>query len=403
MRRNGPVRICMLVHNVYGRDARVRRYAEYLAIDGRLVDVICLAAESGQAETLLPGIRLFPLPMKRVRKEGLGQAYQWGLAAVMMLLLMCRLDMRYRYDVVHVHNMPDFLVFSALWPRLRGCPVILDLHDPIPELAMSKLGVPMDHSLIRGLVLIERIACLFSSHLITAVPTFKEAFTQRGLPRDKITVIMNAADPRIFSFNPDLRPRTRIPGSLILLYVGTVADRYGLDVCVHALPFLRDQIPGVKLRVVPKVRDEGAGLEKILHLAETLGVRDTIELLDPVPLEEMPNVMRRADVGIYPARRDCHMDLALSLKVPEMAQLGLPIVATRLTVLEELFGEDAIAFVPPEDSDAFAAKILELYRSPDLAWRLAQTALQRALSLRWETQYSKYKSLIGHLIGEELR
>lgn len=187
---------------------------------------------------------------------------------------------------------------------------------------------------------------------------------------------------------------------MILLYVGTVADRYGLDVCVRALPLLRGEIPGIRLKVVPKVRGEGAALEEILRLAVELDVRDAVDLMAPVPLEEMPNIMKQADVGVYPARRDCHMDLALSLKIPEMAQLGLPIVATRLTVLEELFGEDAIAFVPPGDCDAFAAKILELYRSPDMAQRLVQTARQRALSLGWQNQYSKYKSLIRHLLGK---
>ena len=30
--------------------------------------------------------------------------------------------------------MPDFLVFSALIPKLLGAKVVLDLHDPMPEL-----------------------------------------------------------------------------------------------------------------------------------------------------------------------------------------------------------------------------------------------------------------------------
>jgi glycosyltransferase involved in cell wall biosynthesis len=388
----------MLVHNIYGRDARVRRYAEYLAMDGCLIDVICLTPETGRADTGHVGIRLFPLPMKRVRKEGWKHAFQWALATILMFLFMCGLDLRYRYDLVHVHNMPDFLVFCALLPRLRGCPVILDIHDPVPELAMSKLGLQRDHMMIRILALLERLCCLFSSHVITAVPTFKSVLVQRGERPEKITVIVNAADPRIFSFKPDARRRASMPGSMILLYVGTVADRYGLDVCVRSLPFLQSQIPDIRLKIVPKVREEGAALDKILCLVAELNVRDSLELIDPVPLEEMPDIMRQADVGVYPARRDCHMDLALSLKIPEMAQVGLPIVASRLTVLEQMFGEDAIAFVPPGDCDAFAAKILELHQSPEIAQSLAQTALQRALSLRWENQYSDYKNLIRNLL-----
>ena len=46
-----------------------------------------------------------------------------------------------RYDVVHVHNLPDFLVFAALVPRLRGASIVLDLHDLMPEFFMSRFGV----------------------------------------------------------------------------------------------------------------------------------------------------------------------------------------------------------------------------------------------------------------------
>ena len=76
--------------------------------------------------------------------------------------------------------------------------------------------------------------------------------------------------------------------------------------------------------------------------------------------------MMQADIGVYPAISDCHMDVALSLKIPEMVNMRLPIVATRLPVLEELYGENAIAFVPSDDHEALASKILELGRSPEL-------------------------------------
>jgi glycosyltransferase involved in cell wall biosynthesis len=399
--RERPIRVCMVVHNVYARDARVRRYAEYLAADGCLVDVICLASEDRGEQTLDPRIRVFPISMRRIRQEGWKQALEWAVSGFLMFWLACKLDLRYRYDLVHVHNMPDFLVFCAVLPRLRGCPVILDIHDPIPELAMSKLGLSPSHPAIRLLALIERACAWFSSHVITAVSTFKEKLVARGTLPEKITVIMNAADPRIFAPVTARKEqnRHRDRTSWVVLYVGTVARRYGLDVCVRALPLLKKSIPGVRLQVVPKVREEGLALEELLFLADSLGVRSLVHVSDPVPLEAMPQVMRQADVGVYPARRDCHMDLALSLKIPEMAQMGLPMVATRLTVLEELFGEHAIAFVPPEDSEALADKIVELYRSPDLSRRFAENASRCARSLAWETQYERYRALLRRFVG----
>lgn len=43
-----------------------------------------------------------------------------------------------RYAAVHVNNIPDFIVFSALLPKLMGAKVLLDIHDPMPNTFASK-------------------------------------------------------------------------------------------------------------------------------------------------------------------------------------------------------------------------------------------------------------------------
>ena len=48
------------------------------------------------------------------------------------------LHKRNRYDVIHIHNMPDFLVFAAWYPKLTGAKLILDIHDVVPELFANK-------------------------------------------------------------------------------------------------------------------------------------------------------------------------------------------------------------------------------------------------------------------------
>jgi len=392
-------RVLMITHSVYVRDTRVRRYAEPLADEENCVDVICLASEDGKPQSNHPNIVVHALPMTRTRREGLAHVFEWIYAALMMFVYCSRLDLRHRYDLIHVHNMPDFLVFSALIPRLRGCPVILNIHDPTPELAQSKLQVTKKHIAVRMEILVEKISIKFSTHIITATPTFENILISRGVPREKITVIMNAADPR-FSREIAQRNSRERKDTFALLYVGTVANRYGLQIGIRALPILRAQIPGIKLKVVPKIRDEGKALDDCLELARTLGVSDLVEVSDPAPLEMMPDIMQQADIGIYPALSDCHMDQALSLKIPEMASVGLCIVSTRLPVLEELFGEDSIAFVPPGDFEALADKVMELYRSPEFMESLARRAKERSASLTWESQYRVYRELLRQMLGK---
>jgi glycosyltransferase involved in cell wall biosynthesis len=393
------IRICMLTHSVYSRDTRVRRYAEYLAQDGYKTDVICLNSENGLPQSYSPMVSVYSLPMTRIRNEGLGLIKSWFAVFASMFFLLSKLELKHHYDLIHVHNVPDFLVFCALIPRLRGCPVILNIHDPVPELAQSKLGLSETNAVIRGLRFLERISVGFSTHVITATRTFERLLISRNVPSQKITVISNAADPRFFRYDECAEKAREKRSGFTLLYVGTVAARYGLDVCIRALPTLKDRIPGLRLRIVPKIVCEGKALDDCLELARKLGVRDLVQVDQPVPLERMPDLMRDADVGVYPADVDCHMDIALSLKIPEMAATGLPIIATRLSVLEEIFGEDAIAFVPPRDPTAFASKVLELYESPLLRQALIRKAAEKSAELAWENQYETYRKLVEHLIG----
>lgn len=385
----------MITHSIYERDTRVRRYAEYLIRDGFVVDIISLRPEDDRPAAQPAGIQVYHIPRRRVRREGVSQAFEWFVGAFLMFLYTTVLDIRNHYDLIHVHNMPDFLVFCAIVPRLRGVPVILNVHDPVPEIAMSKFGVSGSHPVVLLESLTEQISIRFSSHVLTATTAFRDILVQRGVPRQKITVVMNAASS-IFSMKHS--DRRLDPSGFTLLYVGTVARRYGLDVLVRALAILRPEIPGLRLRILPKIRNEGEGLRLSLELAENLGVRDLIDLEDPAPLEQMPDIMRQADLGVYPARRDIHMDIALSLKIPEMVNVGLCVVSSRLTVLEDLYGEDAIAFVPAEDPAALAAKILELYQAPEERERLAANARERSKGFTWEHQYKEYLAVIEHLV-----
>jgi glycosyltransferase involved in cell wall biosynthesis len=392
----------MLTHSVYARDIRVRRYSEYLAEEGHCVDIVCLGTEDRAAQSSHPNITVYPLPFSRSRHEGLGLMVNWLLTALMMGVLSTILEARHGYNIVHVHNMPDFLVFCPLLSRLRGVPVILNIHDPQPELARSKLGLSSGHFSIRAQILMEKAAILFSSHVITSTNVFKERLIERGVPEDKITVVLNGPDPRIFK--PTLKPtyQRSEASSFCLLYVGTVADRYGLHVAVEALPRLRRSIPNVKLLVYTKIVHEGAALDSCIRLARNLGVTDLFEVHEPIPIEDMPRLMQSCDIGIYPAFKDCHMDTALSLKVPEMATVGLPMVASRLTVLEELFGDEAIAFVPPSDPSALADRIIELSHSPELMERLARNALNKVSALDWPAQYDTYHALLESLLNSTI-
>ena len=392
-------RILMLTNSVYSRDIRVRRYAEYLVNDGYLVDIICLASEDDAPQSEDIRIGVYPVPMKRRRREKIRHLIDWGMSITLMSWYVNKLDLEHKYSLIHIHNMPDVLVFCAIIQKFKGIPILLNVHDTVPEITQSKLRIGPNHPIVKIQCILEKICVRFSAHIITATESFKRKLVERGTPEEKITVVTNFPDERLFNSRESLRGRRDDDGEFILLYVGTVALRYGLQTVVEALPSIREEIPGVKLQVFTKIKGEGKALSDCVKLAMDLGVGDIFEVNDPVPLERMPYIMANADIGLYPALKDCHMDNALSLKIPEMVNMELPIVASKISVLEELYGSDSIAFVESGVVEDWALKIVELYKCPEKRRLYAMNAKAKGSKMLWKDQYPIYLRLVKKMIG----
>ena len=131
-----PKRHCMVVFAFYPLgETRVQRQAEALAENGYDVDVICLRGPDEAVFEDVRGINVYRLPVGRLLWfSGLvGRFLAYLLFLILTAFKLIPLHLKRRYGVVQVHNLPDFLVFCALFPKLMGAKTILDIHDVMPE------------------------------------------------------------------------------------------------------------------------------------------------------------------------------------------------------------------------------------------------------------------------------
>src|SRR5579859_7709488 len=183
----------------YPYEPRVLRLVQAAVDAGHRVDVICLRRSHEKVYEVLDGVHVYRMPMSR----GFGLPLPitvliWGWFLLLAGATVTWLHMKRAFDVIHVHNMPDFLVFSALFPKLLGAKIVLDIQDVSPELMAIKAK-----RFLRGLVIYlaiwqERISTSFANHVITVGWPFEELLLQRGVPKEKLTVIINSADPKLF-------------------------------------------------------------------------------------------------------------------------------------------------------------------------------------------------------------
>src|SRR5271165_1469562 len=126
-------RAAVIVFAYYPSDVRVMRAAEAMSRAGIDVDLLCIQQFPDEPRREhIAGVKVFRTAVRKRRSGKLAYTSQYLAFLVLSFLWLSWRQLTRRYDVVHVHNMPDFLVFSAAFAKILGARVVLDLHDPTP-------------------------------------------------------------------------------------------------------------------------------------------------------------------------------------------------------------------------------------------------------------------------------
>src|SRR5208282_2958080 len=220
MAPTGTKRVCMVTHSYYESDNRVLRYAESLAERGDHVDVVALRrAPDVVREERIGGVSVFRIQDRFSKdKHSKSGSYLWPLLRFLASSSwwLTRRHRCERYDLIHVHNIPDFLVFAAWYPKLTGAKVILDIHDIVPEFFASKFGVTDRSGLVRALKLVEKFSAAFANHVILANHLWLAKYASRSSRKDRCSVFLNHVDSRVFP----PRPGPPANGKPVILFPG---------------------------------------------------------------------------------------------------------------------------------------------------------------------------------------
>ena len=81
---------------------------------------------------------------------------------------------------------------------MLGAKVILDLHDPMPELMQTIFKLPEESLSVRLLKRLEKWSLGFADLVLTVNLACKKIYSSRSCPPQKIDVVMNSPDDDIF-------------------------------------------------------------------------------------------------------------------------------------------------------------------------------------------------------------
>ncbi len=385
------LRVVMVHISDFRLDSRIQRQARALAERGDEVDLVCI----GERDELHVGegvIRVHPVAAKKAGGGATAYLRSYGDFLARALWRVSALDARRRFDLVEVHNMPDLLTAAALGPRLRGTPMILNVHDTFPELFATKYGRPPGDRLEWLLKREERVSAALATHVVTVTDQTRLRLEGRGVGAGRTTVVMNSPDERVFG--PSREPvRWPQEGPLRVLYHGGLAPRFGVESTIRAWGRLRETAPRLQLRVCGSGEDR----DRLAELAAQVDPERIHVTPEPVPFEQIPAELQAAHIGVVPTLDDRFTELLLPVKLLEYVHMGLPVLASRLPGISSYFSERDLHLFDPGDSDSIAAAIESVCANPARARERAARATERLAEIAWARQRERYLSLVDEL------
>lgn len=282
-----------------------------------------------------------------------------------------------RPDVV-VATSPQFFCAIAGWMVgvLKWRPFVFELRDLWPASIMA-VGAMKKNLAIRWLERLELFLYRRAAAIVSVTESFREDLVGRGIPREKIHVVINGVDldryePR--SRDVGLAREFCLEGKFVAGYMGT----HGM---AHALPKMLEAAERLLHRDDIAFFFAGSGAERgrVEQIVAERGLRN-VRLIPRQPKERMPALWSLCDLAIVPLRDTPVFATVIPSKIFEAMGMGVPILMSlpegEATQIVRTTGSGVC--VEPENADAMAREVARLSEMPDEVARLAKQAREAA-------------------------
>jgi glycosyltransferase involved in cell wall biosynthesis len=391
VKMNRNMRVCMVAYTFYESDSRVIMYAEALAQKGAHVDILSL-----QHQNKIPYEIINDVHIHRIQKRAIKEKSKFSYFFKILLFLIRASKWlvfhqpKEKYDLIHVHSVPDFLVFSGFYQKIKGAKIILDIHDILPEFYLSKFSKDNNSFLFKPLVFIEKISCSYADHVIAANHLWQDKLSKRSVLSEKCSTFLNYPMNNIFQ----AKPSVKLNGGFVIAYPGSLNKHQGLDVAIRAIHKVKEKIPNIELRII----GEGSEKKNLIQLSKDLQLEDEINFQDRVPIEDIPIILQDVDLGIVPKQNTQFGGEAFSTKIFEFMALGIPVVVSDTRIDKYYFDESLVKFFQAGNADDLADALIYLYENENIRKSLICKGYQYIKDNSWDVKRSEYYKLIDNLL-----
>jgi colanic acid biosynthesis glycosyl transferase WcaI len=289
-------------------------------------------------------------------------------------------------------SLPGCVPASVLgW--LNRCPVILNLQDILPDAAIHT-GLLKNKALIKVFQTLEKFAYRTATKISVIADGFVDNLLHKGVEASKMVKIPNWVDVNFIRPLPkeesEFRAIHNLNGKFVVLYSGNIALTQGLETVVKAASQLR-HIPDITFVIV----GEANGLQRLQQECLEQGA-DNVLLLPFQPREKLPDMLAAADVSLVVQKQNV-ISFNMPSKIQVLLASGRALVASvpdSGTAARAIHQSGGGVVVPPEEPQALADAILDLYKAPEKVNSLGYNSRKFAVeNYSFDSALNQYESL----------
>jgi glycosyltransferase involved in cell wall biosynthesis len=387
----------MVVFSPYPADPRPRRAVEALLQEGMTIDIICEGGDGFPRREKRAGLDVTRIPIRHERGGALSYAYQYSVFIFLSAAIFAWRSLRRKYDLIYVHNMPDILVASAWFPKLLGAKVILDQHDPMPELMRTIFGKEENSFPVRVIRYLEKWSFRRADRIITVNEACRKIFSARSCEAEKIAVVMNTPDESIFPWRAARSyPSRGKDQPFVIMYHGSLVERNGVELAVDALARVVEKVPAAELRIYGS---RSSYLDAVMEKVKRLGLEEHVRYLGPRKVDDLVPEIQNCDVGVIPNQRNTFTDINTPTRLFEYLSLGKPVIAPRTPGILDYFRPEYLFFFDSGNAEELAERIEYVARHPMEAMETAERGQQVYQEHTWQEERRTLIRVVSSLVG----
>jgi glycosyltransferase involved in cell wall biosynthesis len=298
-----------------------------------------------------------------------------------------------RPDVV-VATSPQFFaaVGACALSMLRRLPFVLEISDLWPD-SIVAVGKMKRGAIVNCLEIVEMFLYRRATRVVTLTSAFKDNLMSRGVPSDKVDIIINGVDLQRYAPRPRDHTLARLWGiaedDLVVGYIGTLGMAHGLQNVLQAAAL----VPDTQVRFM----FVGSGAERAALIAEAERITlKNVTFVPAQPKELMPNAWSLCNVALVHLKNAPLFRTVIPSKIFEAMGMGLPIllVAPEGEASHIVRREGAGLCVPAEDPKELASAALFLKENRQFLHQLSRRSCEAAQRYSRERQA---KDMLGTL------